>query len=361
MHEGVVDFFRDDGARAGRALLPLIAKRRLPGTLHGCVDVGFVVHHDGVLAAHFQNGTLDPDLTGRRLGGQLADAQADFLRSGEADVAGLRVLHHHVANDAARTSDEVDGFLGDTGFKKNIDKFCGDGWGIGGRLHDNGVAGYKRRRDDAGHDGAGEIPRRNDHADAERNISEVVTLAAHGREFLRLGEAQHFAAIEFEEVDRFGDVRVGFDPGFSDFVADEGVQLILAFANDLRGTEDAPGALGGRDFLPGVEVFVRGLDGVPGHFGGGVLKHADHFRGARGIRGVALLLGDDLLPAKPHGIFAAEFRFHRLQRVFHALAIFRLGKVDERLVGELGNVNFLFGGGHDSSLLNVQTTNCTAS
>src|SRR5882724_5126855 len=55
----------------------------------------------------------------------------------------------------------------------------------------------------------------------QRNVDEIVAFAAHGRELLRVGKAQHFAAVEFAEVHGFGDVRVGFDPSFSNFVADE--------------------------------------------------------------------------------------------------------------------------------------------
>jgi hypothetical protein len=39
---------------------------------------------------------------------------------------------------------------------------------------------------------------------------------------MRTGEAQHFAAVVFEEIDGFGGVGVGFDPGFADLVADQG-------------------------------------------------------------------------------------------------------------------------------------------
>ena len=140
MHECVIDIFGDDGARAGRTLLSLIAKRGLRGAFHCGVDIGFVVDDDGVLAAHFQNGALNPNLAGCGFGGEFADAQADFLRAGEADVARLRMLHHHVANDAAGAGDEVHGFLGNAGFKKNIDELCGDGRRVSGRLDDDGVA-----------------------------------------------------------------------------------------------------------------------------------------------------------------------------------------------------------------------------
>ncbi len=118
----------------------------------------------------------------------------------------------------------------------------------------------------------------------------------------------------------------------------------------MRGAEDALGTLLGGDFLPSVKVFVGGFDGLRGHFRSGVLEDADDLRGARGIRGVALVLGGDLLAAEPNGVLIAEFGGHFFQGVLHARAVFGLGKIDEGFVGELRDMNFLFGGGHGGFL-----------
>ena len=59
--------------------MPLIAKRGLGGAFDRGLDIGFFVHDDGILAAHFEHGTLDPDLAGHRLARQLTNMQADFL------------------------------------------------------------------------------------------------------------------------------------------------------------------------------------------------------------------------------------------------------------------------------------------
>src|SRR6266568_1647148 len=80
------------------------------------------------------------------------------------------MLHERIADGAARTGDEIQRFLGNAGLIKDIDEFRGDRRRIAGRLEHHGVAGDKRRGDQPGHDGAREIPRRNDHSDAARKM-----------------------------------------------------------------------------------------------------------------------------------------------------------------------------------------------
>ena len=74
-----------------------------------------------------------------------------------------------------------------------------------------------RRRRHADHDRAGEVPRRNHDADAERDVDHLVFLAFDRDDRLRLRVAQRFARVELEEVDRFGGVAVGFGPALADF------------------------------------------------------------------------------------------------------------------------------------------------
>src|SRR6202007_1579918 len=61
-HEIVIDFLRDDRPRARRAFLSLIAECRLHHAFDRGLDVGLFIDNDGILAAHFQYGALDPDL-----------------------------------------------------------------------------------------------------------------------------------------------------------------------------------------------------------------------------------------------------------------------------------------------------------
>ena len=58
----VVDALIHDGARAGRALLALEAESRRGYAFDGGVDIGVGIDDDGVFAAHFEDGALDPEL-----------------------------------------------------------------------------------------------------------------------------------------------------------------------------------------------------------------------------------------------------------------------------------------------------------
>ena len=62
--EGLVDLAVHDQARAGRTLLTLEAEGRRDDAGGRLLQVRRLVHQDEVLAAHLQDGALDPDLPG---------------------------------------------------------------------------------------------------------------------------------------------------------------------------------------------------------------------------------------------------------------------------------------------------------
>ena len=72
-------------------------------------------------------------------------------------------------------------------------------------------------RGHAGHDGEGEIPRRNDRADTERDIEQLVALARVLDGGGGGGQAQRLARIELEKIDGLAHVGVGLGPVFADF------------------------------------------------------------------------------------------------------------------------------------------------
>src|SRR6185369_3565342 len=76
--ELIVDRVVYNGARAGRALLPLITERGLHHTRDGAVQIGLPIDYDGVFTAHLGHHALDPDLAFARLRSQLIDAQTHF-------------------------------------------------------------------------------------------------------------------------------------------------------------------------------------------------------------------------------------------------------------------------------------------
>ncbi len=266
------------------------------------------------------------------------------------------MLHQRVANGAARPSDEVDRFLRNARLKQDVNEFCRDCWRIARRLEHHRVTGDQRSCRHSGHNRARKIPRRNDHAHAERNIHKVVALAAHGYELLRLPQAQHFAPVEFQKVDRFRDVRVRFRPRLAHFVAHQRVQFILPLAHNLRRAEKTFRAFLRRNSLPRIKVFVGVFDRLPRHLRRGILENSNNFHRMRRIRRGALFRRGHLLPIEPHRVLAPKLRLHLFQRFLHARAVFRLRKINKRLVGEFRNVDNLFRSSHGASLLGGANT-----
>jgi hypothetical protein len=166
--ELIVDAFVDDGAGAGRALLTLETECRLRNAFDGGVDVGIGVDDDGVLAAHFKDGALDPELPGSLRGGSFVDVESDFAGAGEGDVARFGMRDDSIAEAGAGAGTEIHHAFGHADFFQQFDKFGGDGRRIARGLQDDCVAADDRGHGHSGHDGAGKIPRRNHRAHAER-------------------------------------------------------------------------------------------------------------------------------------------------------------------------------------------------
>src|SRR5207248_7963595 len=67
-------------------------------SFHRLVEVGIRIDNDRVLAAHFGDDALDPDLSRLMPGGQLVNPQPDVARAREGDEACLRMLDEQIAN-----------------------------------------------------------------------------------------------------------------------------------------------------------------------------------------------------------------------------------------------------------------------
>src|SRR5262249_50519536 len=81
--EIVIDFLVYDRARASRTLLALVAICRLDYSGGGAFQVGLAIHDNRVLAAHFGDDALDPDLALSWLRGELVNPQSHVARPGE--------------------------------------------------------------------------------------------------------------------------------------------------------------------------------------------------------------------------------------------------------------------------------------
>ncbi len=214
----------DDGAGAGGALLAGEAEGGCDDAFDGGVEVAVGVDDDGVLAAHFEDGALDEALAGLGLGGGLVDFEADLLAAGEGDEAGLRVRDDGGAEAGAGAGAEVDDAVGHAGLFEQREEAGGDGGGVDRGLEDDGVAGDDGGGGHAGHDGEGEVPGRDDGADAERDVAELVALAGELDGGGGAVEAEGFAGVELEEIDALAYVGVGLGPVFADLVGEPGAE-----------------------------------------------------------------------------------------------------------------------------------------
>ena len=127
LDEGFVDLLAHHRARAGGALLPLESERGGRHALGSGVEIGFLVHDDGVFTAHLRDHALEPDLPGLHLGRQPVDANAHLLGAGERHEPGLRVPHDRVAHGRAAARDEVDDARRQADLLHQLEELPGDG------------------------------------------------------------------------------------------------------------------------------------------------------------------------------------------------------------------------------------------
>ena len=83
-----------------------------------------------------------------------------------------------------------------------------------GRLEHHRIAGDKCCHSHPGRDRQREIPGGYHHGNAPRNRLGVIHLTR-SVAAPRLGQPAHFAGVEFAEIDRLGDVAIGFGPRFA--------------------------------------------------------------------------------------------------------------------------------------------------
>ncbi len=331
--EGVIDGLFDDDAGTGGALLAVEAEGRGGDAFDGEIEVAVSVDDDGVLAAELKDGALEEALARLGAGGALVDFEADLLGAGECDEVDFGVLDDDAAGLGA-TLDEVDDAVGKADFLEEFEEAGGDGGRVGGGLEHDSVAGDDGGRGHAGHDGEGEVPGRDDGADAERHVTELVAFA--GELDGRLGsvEAEGFAGVELEEVDALANVGVGFGEVLSDFEGEPGAELEVAGADESGGAEKEIDAVGNGRVGPAGKGSERGLDGGGGLSGRGGVVGADDLRGVRGIDGGEGFGGLRGVAAEDEVVCTTELGAHVSNGREHGAMVFGGGEVGEGLVGK---------------------------
>ncbi len=110
-------------------------------------------------------------------------------------------------------------------------------------LQDDRVARHQRRRGHATRDRQRKVPRRDDHADPERVIRQLVVLAGQARQRMRAREAHSFSTVVLQEVDRLGGVPVGFWPRLARLVNHRGAEEMLPRTHERGHFEQQSSAL----------------------------------------------------------------------------------------------------------------------
>ena len=243
-----------------------------------------------------------------------------------------------VADFASRAGNEVDDARRHADLVQQVDEPRRDDGGVARGLEHDGVPADDRRRRHAHHDGARKVPRRYHGADAERNVDELVPFARHRDDRLRLRVTQRLTRVEFEKVDRLGDVAVGLGPALAHLVDQQRVVFEATFAQQRRRLEYVLGPFGQRQPAPGLERARGRADGLLRLFLRGGARDADHLRRVRGIERPDRLLGLDLASVDHQGIVPAQPLANRVERGLHGRGVARVLEILDGLVLKGGDL-----------------------
>jgi hypothetical protein len=139
---------------------------------------------------------------------------------------------------------------------------------------------------------------------------------------------------ELEEVDRLGDIGVGFTPVLADFKNQPGHVIHFALAHEVGGAEQQTGALFDRGVFPGLEGFEGRLHRGFHMLFAGLLVDSHDLRWTRGIQRLDFVGGLDALAADDEVIFAAELAADALDGGAHIARVFFAAEIVKRLVDE---------------------------
>ena len=200
-------------------------------------------------------------------GGALVDAQANFLRAGEANETRLRVVDQQVADHGVFAGNEVDDTGRHANLGQNFHELVGDYRRARRGFEHHRIARHQRGHHQAGGNRQREVPGWDGQARAERDVLHFGVLARQLINLLRPGQALHLARVVLAKVDRLGNVGICFSPVLIDLVDHPGAQLVDAVAHDRGGFHQVAHTLLGAGFAPGIEAGMC------------------HFKRARGLLG----------------------------------------------------------------------------
>ncbi len=332
-HQLIVDRRGDNQSAQGAALLALEAEGCCHGLVRCEVQVCRLVHDHRVLAAHLQDGPLQPDLARLGLGCQLVDVQADLFRTGEGDHAGLGMAHQGVANLAAATGAEVNRLGRKTGFKQHFQELGRDHRRRAGGLEHHRVARDQCSNGHAAHNRQREVPRRNHHHHAQGLVVEIVLFARPGAYGLGATETHHLAGVVFQKVDRLGHIAIRLEEVLRLFVGLQRGELVLALADTGGGLQQNAGThLRVHPAPLLLPVVVSRLHSLFGQLLCSLAHGADDGIRVSGVAGFNPLFRRHPLAINQQIMVLAQLALDLLQRILVRLLILLDRKIGPRLV-----------------------------
>ncbi len=244
------------------------------------------------------------------------------------------MLHESVAEAGAGTGAEVDHAGGHAGLFESLEELGGDGGRVAGGLEDDGVAANQagaRRMPRAG-DRIGEVPGRNHGAHAKRDVPQEIALAGKLHDGLGLIHEERLPGVQFQEIDGFGGIGLGFVVVLADLEHQPRVEFVLTLAQNVRGAEQNASTFFHRRILPFFERGQRRLHRRLDVFPARLLVDADHLRRLRGVDGDDLLVGADVLAADDQVVFASQFLADLFDGRAHGGGVLGFAVIGDRLV-----------------------------
>ncbi len=263
--------------------MPGITEGAGDDAIHRFVEVGVVIDDDRVLPAHLADHPLDHGLPRDDFRCLLQDGKTDFPTTGEDNLHYIGMPHEGCSHDLAAAGQKGEDARRNARRERMLVEGIGDRIGLLGGLEEHRIPGDQRRRGHAAKDGQRKIPRRDDGAEAPAFIGQNIDLAGQVSLSAR-GEFNHrLASIVTAEIDRLGDIGIGFAPRLGLFVDLHGgeakavpfqprAQFIDPCRADLQRqvAPGGPGMLGGGD---GIGHIGLGGGARAGHNLGPILRH----------------------------------------------------------------------------------------
>jgi hypothetical protein len=159
-----------------------------------------------------------------------------------------------------------------------------------------------------------------------------VDLTREGRQGLGGTVPEHLPAVKLEVVDRLGDVRVGLGPVLADLEDLPGDEFKLPIPGQPSGPKEDGRPFFRREPPPTLKGRPGGLEGHVHVLGLSLLEDADDLVLLGWIVGIKFLRCINLPTPDDQGVLPSQLGFDLPERLLHAAAVLRLGKVRERLV-----------------------------